>query len=239
MSKTEEQAPPATTAVARTSRNSVMVRMAERYGMDVAAFTDTLKASIMPPNTTNAQMAAVLVVADRYELDPFTKQIYFFPNKGGGIVPVVGIDGWYAIANRHPAFDGLTFNDTLEDGKLVAITARVHRKDRSHPVEITEYMAECAGSSEPWKRWPARMLRHKASIQAIRAAFGISGVYDPDEADRIIDTTATVAPAASGMAGLAARIAAPIDPPAPEPEPDAPAGALFDEQAAPGRTVPS
>jgi hypothetical protein len=29
------------------------------------------------------------------------------------------------------------------------------------------------------------MLRHKAAIQAIRYAFGFSGIVDPDEADRM------------------------------------------------------
>jgi hypothetical protein len=61
----------------------------------------------------------------------------------------------------------------------------VHRKDRSHPVEVTEYLAECRQGTDPWKKWPARMLRHKAAIQAIRYAFGFSGIVDPDEADRM------------------------------------------------------
>ncbi len=29
------------------------------------------------------------------------------------------------------------------------------------------------------------MLRHKATIQAARYAFGLSGIYDPDEGERI------------------------------------------------------
>jgi hypothetical protein len=90
------------------------------------------------------------------------------------------------MANNHPAYDGITFVDRLsDDGQLLAITAQVHRKDRSHPVEVTEYLAECRQGTEPWKKWPARMLRHKAAIQAIRYAFGFSGIVDPDEADRM------------------------------------------------------
>jgi hypothetical protein len=52
-------------------------------------------------------------------------------------------------------------------------------------VEVTEYLAECRQGTDPWKKWPARMLRHKAAIQAIRYAFGFSGIVDPDEADRM------------------------------------------------------
>jgi hypothetical protein len=90
------------------------------------------------------------------------------------------------MANNHAAYDGITFVDRIgDDGQLMAITAQVHRKDRSHPVEVTEYLAECRQGTEPWKKWPARMLRHKAAIQAIRYAFGFSGIVDPDEADRM------------------------------------------------------
>ena len=59
------------------------------------------------------------------------------------------------------------------------------RKDRSHPTIVTEYLAECKMTTEPWKKYPKRMLRHKAFIQCARMAFGFSGIYDEDEAHRI------------------------------------------------------
>jgi hypothetical protein len=43
-----------------------------------------------------------------------------------------------------------------------------------------------------------RMLRHKALIQAARLAFGFSGIYDQDEAERIV--SARVGPAAYAKA---------------------------------------
>jgi hypothetical protein len=57
----------------------------------------------------------------------------------------------------------------------------------SHPVATTEYLDECKRDTEPWKKWPRRMLRNKAYIQAARMAFGHSGIYDEDEGDRIIE----------------------------------------------------
>jgi hypothetical protein len=42
----------------------------------------------------------------------------------------------------------------------------------------------CFRNTDPWKQWPRRMLRHKAAIQCARVAFGISGVMEPDEAER-------------------------------------------------------
>jgi len=41
-------------------------------------------------------------------------------------------------------------------------------------------------------------LRHKALIQAARLAFGFSGIYDQDEAERIV--SARVGPAAYAKA---------------------------------------
>ena len=47
-------------------------------------------------------------------------------------------------------------------------------------------MNECRRNTDPWKQWPSRMLRHKATIQAARYAFGFSGIVDQDEAERIV-----------------------------------------------------
>ena len=176
-----------TTQIANTQdRKSILLSMATKFGMEPAAFEATVRATCGCDKATKEQFAAFLLVANEYGLNPVTKEIYAFPTRGGGIQPIVGIDGWMTMANSHAAYDGITFVDRLsDDGQLVAITAQVHRKDRSHPVEVTEYLAECRQPTDPWKRWPARMLRHKAAIQAIRYAFGFSGIVDPDEADRM------------------------------------------------------
>jgi phage recombination protein Bet len=176
-----------TTTIANTNdRKSILLSMATKFGMEPAAFEATVRATCGCDKATKEQFAAFLLVANEYGLNPVTKEIYAFPTRGGGIQPIVGIDGWMTMANNHAAYDGITFVDRLgDDGQLVAITAQVHRKDRSHPVEVTEYLAECRQGTEPWKKWPARMLRHKAAIQAIRYAFGFSGIVDPDEADRM------------------------------------------------------
>src|SRR5689334_19705841 len=94
--------------VALTARNSVLVRLAERFQITPTMLMDTVKATLMPPNATNEELVSFLLVADRYNLDPFLKQIYAFPKKGGGIVPMVPIDGWIAIAQQHPQYRGFT-----------------------------------------------------------------------------------------------------------------------------------
>jgi phage recombination protein Bet len=141
----------------------------------------------MPANVevSREDFAAFLLVAKAHDLNPLTKQIYAYPKRGGGIQPIVGVDGWAALINSHPAFNGVEFADHLDEkGNLYAITCRIYRKDRQHPCEMTEYMAECRQASPTWQKWPRRMLRHKALIQCARYAFSLSGIIDPDEYER-------------------------------------------------------
>lgn len=167
----------------KEEKKSVVNRMADRYGMDGRKFYDMVKNQVFKQEgASDQQLMAVLVVADQYKLNPLTKEIYAFPDKRNGIVPVVGVDGWSRIINEHPQFDGMEFS---YDSEEKAMTCIMHRKDRSHPTSVTEYMAEVERNTDPWKSHPRRMLRHKTMIQAARLAFGFAGIYDVDEAERI------------------------------------------------------
>jgi len=150
---------------------------------DAQELVAVLKATAFKGQVSDAQMTALLVVANQYGLNPWTKEIYAFPDKNNGIVPVVGVDGWSRIINSHAQFDGMDFE---QDGE--SCTCSIYRKDRSRPVRVTEYMAECRRSNAgPWQSHPRRMLRHKAMIQCARLAFGFVGIYEQDEAERIIE----------------------------------------------------
>jgi phage recombination protein Bet len=179
-------------------RPSMIAAMASRYGIEPDKFAATVKSTCLPANASNEEFAAFLMVAKEYDLNPILKEIYAFPKKGGGLQPIVSIDGWMNLINSHPNMDGIEFDDNLDKtGKLLSITCRIFRKDRSRSISVTEYMSECHRPTEPWQKWPARMLRHKAAIQAARYAFGFAGIIDPDEAERspeLISVTATIAP---------------------------------------------
>jgi phage recombination protein Bet len=178
------------TGTAPGTGSSLIVTMATRYGLEPSKFYSTLEKTILPSGkqASQEQVAAFLVVANHYNLNPFIKEIFAFPSQGGGITPIVSVDGWLTIINRQPSLDGIEYQDHLaDDGTLTAITCRIYRKDRSRPNEITEYMKECRKGTSVWTQWPARMLRHKALIQCARQAFGLAGIYDPDEAERIAE----------------------------------------------------
>lgn len=168
--------------------------IANRYGIDPTKFKSTLIKTCFPAdkqNVSDEQYTQFLVVVNEHELNPFTREIFAFP-QGNTVVPTVGVDGWSKLINEHPMMNGIEFDEVFDDvGTCTAITATVYRKDRGHPTKITEYMSECKrGNFGPWKTHPIRMLRHKTLIQAARVTFGFAGIYDQDEAERILEATA-------------------------------------------------
>lgn len=160
---------------------SITQLMADRYGMSEKGFLQILNKTVMPKQATPEQAAAFLLICERYELDPFASEVYAFP-ANGTVKALIGVDGYVTIANRNPNFDGITYMELRsESGDLEGISCSVYRKDRKQPTIVTEYMSECRGNSPIWRKMPSRMLRHKATIQSIRLAFGLSGLGDVDE----------------------------------------------------------
>ncbi|AKZ86627.1 TPA: phage recombination protein Bet [Escherichia coli] len=193
-----------------TDSKSLITRIASRYGVDSTKFFETLKATAFKQRDgsapTNDQMMVLLVVAEQYNLNPFTREIYAFPDRQNGIIPVVGVDGWSRIINEHPQHDGVEF---VYADKMVRmeganvdcpewIECVIYRKDRSRPIRIKEFIDEVYRGpahkngqngpyvvNGPWQTHTKRQLRHKSLIQCSRVAFGFSGIYDQDEAERI------------------------------------------------------
>lgn len=175
-----------------TKGRSAIQSLAERLQIEPESLKLTLKATAFAGCKTDAEFISAVIVANTYGLNPLLKEMYAFPGRGG-VIPIVSVDGWISLVNRQQNFDGVELIENETDdgsgpGGLKSVTAKFYIKGKSHPVIVTEYMDECFDSTkEPWKRWPRRMLRHKAYIQGGRIAFGFSGIYDEDEAHRIIE----------------------------------------------------
>lgn len=180
---------------------SILAKFSDRYSVDPNKMLETLKNVAFKQRNghiTNEQMIALLVVADQYKLNPFTREIYAYPDKGA-VVPVVGVDGWSRIINSHDQFDGMEYaysdNMITDKGSKPCyewVECKIFRKDRDHPVVVREYLDEVYrppmnGYNGPWQSHTKRMLRHKATIQCARLAFGFVGIYEEDEAQRIIE----------------------------------------------------
>lgn len=159
--------------------------MASRMSVEPAKLFSTLKNTCFK-NATDDELLALVVVANQYGLNPFLKELYAFPAKGGGIVPIVSVDGWNRMLVSEPNFDGIEFEFVEDnDGVPVSCTAIIYVKSRSHPVKITEYFDECKRDTQPWRDMPHRMLRNRTLCQASRIAFGFSGVKHEEEAEAI------------------------------------------------------
>ena len=170
--------------------STALAQVAQRLSVSEDELKSIVLKTVMPSNkqVTNEQFVSFMAVANEYGLNPLVKEIYAFPTQGGGIQPIVSIDGWLRIINSNKDFNGMTFKDNLDDkGNLISVTCSIHKKGIEHPVQVTEYMNECRMKTQPWEKYPARMLRHKAAIQCGRYAFGLSGIIDPDEAERYQD----------------------------------------------------
>ena len=191
--------------VATIQPPSLLAKMAARFSVEPGKMLSTLKSTAFKGDVSNEQMMALLIVADQYGLNPWTKEIYAFPDRQNGIVPVIGVDGWARIINNNQQFDGMEFEQDEE-----SCTCSIYRKDRAHPTRVTEYMKECRRDVAPWKSHPRRMLRHKARLQCARLASGFVGVFDQDEAERIVEKditpTADLLPMASRAEAVKAKL---------------------------------
>lgn len=192
------------------SSQKLIERMAKDYGIAPDKFLALVKKTsfryqIGSDGPTNQQVARLLIVANKYSLDPFTGELYGQPTPGGDVLPVLTVDGWSRLINSHLEFDGLDFLGSEKMVQMSGATSVAHewmevkiwRKDRSRPTIIREYLDEVykpqADPSNPmmqgpWQTHPKRCLRHKTLIQGARIAFGYTGVYDPDEASNIVQT---------------------------------------------------
>lgn len=162
-------------------RPTAIQAMAVRLNMTPGKLQDTLRQTVFR-DANDAEFAALIVVANEYRLNPLLKEIFAFKAKGGGIIPYVSVDGWIRIINEHPQYDGIEFNDIVDEtGDLYAIECVIWRKDRTKPTKVVEYLEECRRDSEPWKKSPKRFLRHRSLMQCGRVAFGFSGIVSDED----------------------------------------------------------
>lgn len=216
-------------------RQGIIAWAAQAYGVEAGKVLGVLKATcfsqgkdVDPPS--DAEVAALLIVAREYGLNPFVRQIYAFKNRNGGIVPVVGVDGYAHAVNSHPQCDGFAFSESDKKidhkGKQVPewIECTIFRKDRTHHSPVREYFSEVVRGTGAWDQTPARMLRHRAYMQSARITLGIT-VQDEEDARTTMEIDVTPIGGPAKVAGpqraaAPAKAADPVaggDPKKPEP----------------------
>lgn len=164
--------------LATIESNGALSVLARSLQLDSSKAAEVLRKTAFKECKNEEQFAALVVVANTYNLNPLTKELYAFPGKGGEVVPIVSIDGWLRIINDHPQMDGMD-ESWADDGSWCEVT--IYRKDRSKPIVHREWLEEVKRNTDPWKQHPRRMLKWKTIIQAGRIAFGFGGIHDEDE----------------------------------------------------------
>lgn len=168
-------------------------RCLKRSGMSPAAFVQALTRTALAPLVTWTQedLELLLVACERHGLDPLGREVFMVRDSDPLTDPamvVVGVDGWSRILNSHDAFAGMQFKESSEliEGVPAWIECTLHRWDRRVPTKVREYLLEVRGTSQAWLTHPRRMLRHKSLVQCARLAFGLVGICDQDEANRVL-----------------------------------------------------
>lgn len=190
------------TAMTKVDVKTAMLlpRLAAAAGLEPAKFYAAVKATCGCEGATDESFAVLLMVADRYQLNPMLKQLYLMKTQKG-VQAVIPVDGWVPLLVNHP--DYLAHDVTLVwegepyKSKCIAATCRIWTKSRQAmgmgPFEHSEMMSECYRETGPWKSHPTRMLGHKSIIQAARWCFGIY-VMDAEEAAGIGEMRLTPKP---------------------------------------------
>ena len=106
--------------------------------------------------------------------------------------PTLSADMLHAIARRSPEYGGCKW--IVQDDKKAECI--IYRKTAAYTEEVkglyTIEMAQAAGlmSKDNWKKYPQRMLKHRALSYALRDAFPdlLAGFYTPEEMTGVKDT---------------------------------------------------
>ena len=152
--------------------------------------TATVKASVLPPGATDAELRLYLAVCRSYGLHPLMRRMYAFRDttRGGKLVVGVTIDGFLEIAERSGQLAG--FGETsyeYEGSVLMRATATVFRKGWDHPISVSARYSEYARNVDQdwsnWRKMPEVMLEKVALARALRRAFPamLGGIYTRDE----------------------------------------------------------
>ena len=168
-----------------------------------------IKNNFFPVNTTPADMAFCMGVANQFGLNPILNQIYFVGRKAKingqwveKVSPMVGRDGFLTIAHKSGKFAGIETKTTIkqvptfkngewvEERDLVAICS-VYRTDTERPFIVEVAFSEYAGKTNQgeltkfWREKGATMLKKVAESQCLRKAFNVSGIYSEEELNDI------------------------------------------------------
>lgn len=141
---------------------------------------------------TESEFAMFVQVCKSTGLNPFKREVWFI-KAGGRVQMMTGINGFYAIANKSPLYDGIEVGLVGRNGEYLPMTypgsdfigawAKVHRKDRKIPSEGVAMLSEYDKGQGNWKSMRRIMISKCAESIALRKAFPqeLNGLYTQEE----------------------------------------------------------
>lgn len=161
-----------------------------------AEIVKTLKQTVAQ-NLSNEEFVLFAQFCKSTKLNPFKKEIWAI-KAGGRLQLMTGINGYLAIANAHPQYDGMEVDVEVNDkGRPIKATAKAYRKDRRFPSVGIALMSEFAKNTPMWSQMPSVMLTKVAKSIALREAFPqeLNGLYTEEEMPREYSSQAIQEPA--------------------------------------------
>ena len=109
-------------------------------------------------------MLNLLTHAKRYGLNPILGEIACDYSDEVGWQVYLPIDGWVALIQREPSFQGMIFTQAEKEEQELPIwmECTIYRSDRVVPMTVREYLSEVKTNHPAWQQIPRRMLRYKA-----------------------------------------------------------------------------
>ncbi len=165
---------------------------------EVAATPEILRKLFKAPNASDFEVFTFIQLCKAQGLNPFLRDAYLIKYGNNPATIVTGKETFTQRAESHPQFDGMEagiivdrdgdvryFKGTfhLPTDTLLGGWARVHRKDRSVPLEKSVAFSEYDTGKSLWKTKPATMIEKVPIVQALREAFPqtFAGLYDSSE----------------------------------------------------------
>jgi hypothetical protein len=130
-----------------------------------------LKSLGLNPRDPNTQ--ALLLVCERYNLDPLLKHIVLIKSNA-----YVTRDGYLAVAHRSGQFDGMEVLEQGENQTHFTAKVAVYRKDMGRPFA---YVGRYPKAGQMAQQYGPEMAVKVAEVQALRRAFNVTGISAADE----------------------------------------------------------
>lgn len=156
-------------------------RNAASVEIDQGAVLRSLNLNPRDPNTQ-----ALLLVCDRYGLDPVLKHMVLISGR-----PYVTRDGLLHVAHASGVFDGLTVDDEGEDDEQWWAKVSVYRKDMGRPFSYRGRYPKA--DAKHMAKFGPEMAVKVAEVMALRRAFSVTGIgaaeerWDADEVTEAVE----------------------------------------------------